>query len=173
MGGRERTWTEGSDASDHYRSINERPVDDISLEFFYRPHTISTMVCCVLGLTWVAFARDPELSWHGNIYTGLIGVLIFFLIISVLTLPNGPFIRPHPALWRCVLGLSILYLLLLQFLLHQDYSTIRGVITWLDPTMVNYTIDSEKVRVKCSKDFKLQLRESSIYVSVDRCRSTA
>ena len=28
---RNRTITEGSDASDHYKSVNERPVDDISL----------------------------------------------------------------------------------------------------------------------------------------------
>ena len=28
---RKRTVTEGSEASDHYKSVNERPVDDISL----------------------------------------------------------------------------------------------------------------------------------------------
>ena len=26
------------------------------------------------------------------------------MILSILTLPNGPFTRPHPAFWRCVLG---------------------------------------------------------------------
>ena len=31
---RNRTFTEGSDASDHYKSVNERPVDDISLGIF-------------------------------------------------------------------------------------------------------------------------------------------
>ena len=69
--------------------------------------------------------RDETVDWHSNIWTGLVGVLTIFMIVSVLTLPNGPFIRPHPALWRCVLGLSILYLLMLQFLVHQDYRTIR------------------------------------------------
>ena len=138
---RQRTLTEGSDASDHYRSVNERPVDDISLgmkkrrrlshdnicklsfsaEFFYKPHTISLMFFCVLGLTYTAFTRDDS-DWHNNILTGLVGVLVFFMIISILTLPNGPFTRPHPALWRCVLGVSILYLLLVQFLLHQVIS---------------------------------------------------
>ena len=132
---RQRTLTEGSDASDHYRSVNERPVDDISLglkvrnkrsevkhfllpEFFYKPHTISLLFFCVLGLTYTAFTRDDS-DWHNNVLTGLVGVLVLFLIVSILTLPNGPFTRPHPALWRCVLGVSILYLLLVQFLLHQ------------------------------------------------------
>jgi phosphatidylserine synthase 1 len=49
-------------------------------------------------------SRDETLDWHSNIYTGLIGVTVFFMMVSVLTLPNGPFTRPHPALWRCVLG---------------------------------------------------------------------
>ena len=76
------------------------------------------MFFCVLGLTYTAFTRD-DADWHNNVLTGLVGVLVLFLIVSILTLPNGPFTRPHPALWRCVLGVSILYLLLVQFLLHQ------------------------------------------------------
>ena len=115
----------------------------LALEFFYQPHTISLLFICVLALTWTAFTRDDS-DWHNNILTGLVGVLIFFMILSILTLPNGPFTRPHPALWRCVLGVSILYLLLLQFLLHQDWATVRSIIVWIDPSMTNYTIDSEK-----------------------------
>jgi len=141
---RRRTQTEGSDASDHFVSINERPVDDISLEFFYQPHTITLLLCCISGLVYIAFTRDDSLDWHNNVYTGMIGVTIFFMIISILAFPNGPFTRPHPALWRCVFGLSVMYLLLLQFLVHQDYNTIRGMIVWIDPKMENYTVNSEK-----------------------------
>merc|ERR1719369_2663594 len=109
------------------------------------------MFVCVVCLTYTAFTRDETRSWNNNVYTGLIGVTIFFMIISILTLPNGPFTRPHPSLWRCILGLSIMYLLLLQFLIHQDYDTIRAAIVWLDPKMTNYTIDSEKeYGVNCS-----------------------
>ena len=128
------TASEGSDASDHFVSINERPVDDIrynfgigygylslpfldfylliiylflnfSLEFFYKPHTLMLMFVCVCGITWTAFTRDQTRDLNSNIVTGLIGVTVFFMIVSTLTLPNGPFTRPHPALWRCVLGL--------------------------------------------------------------------
>jgi len=147
MVGRKRTvslGSEGSDASDHFVSINERPVDDISLEFFYQPHTLLLMFLCVCGITWTAFTRDQTINQSENIMTGLISLAVFFMIISILTLPNGPFTRPHPALWRCVLGLSILYLLLVQFLLHQDWDTVRAIIVWLDPKMTNYTVDSEK-----------------------------
>lgn len=47
----------GSDASDHFVSINERPVDDISLEFFYKPHTITTMFVLAAVVTYTAFTR--------------------------------------------------------------------------------------------------------------------
>ena len=60
MVGRKRTvslGSEGSDASDHFVSINERPVDDISLEFFYKPHTITTMFVLVAVVTYTAFTR--------------------------------------------------------------------------------------------------------------------
>ena len=50
---------------------------------------------------------------------GLCVASTFFLIISALAFPNGPFIRPHPLLWRMVFGLSVLYLLMVQFLIQQ------------------------------------------------------
>jgi len=94
-----RRQTEGSDASDHYKSVNERPVDDISLEFFYQPHTITTMVLTIAFLTYTAFVRDESLDWHSNVLVGLGGVVVIFMIISILhsqmdlsydlTLPSG------------------------------------------------------------------------------------
>jgi phosphatidylserine synthase 1 len=84
---------------------------------------------------------------QANIFTGICGVVAFFLIISVLVFPNGPFIRPHPILWRMVFGLSVMYLLMLQFLIHQDYNTVRSIIVWFDPKMQNYSIDKEKVNI--------------------------
>ena len=75
---------------------------------------------------------------------GLFGVFVFFMIVSVLAFPNGPFTRPHPILWRMVFGCSVMYLLLIQFLIHLDYTAIRSIIVWFDPKMVNYTIDTEK-----------------------------
>ena len=66
------------------------------------------------------------------------------MIVSVLAFPNGPFTRPHPILWRMVFGCSVMYLMIIQFLIHLDYTSIRSIIIWFDPKMVNYTIDTEK-----------------------------
>lgn len=77
--------------------------------------------------------------------------VFFFLIISVLAFPNGPFIRPHPAIWRIVFGLSVLYLLALLFLIFQNYKTVRNILIWLDPNLANFHIDMDKeYGVNCS-----------------------
>lgn len=45
----------------HFRMINEQQVEDITLEFFYRPHTITLLSFTILSLMAFAFTRcaDP------------------------------------------------------------------------------------------------------------------
>ena len=102
-----------------YIEVNDRQVDDISLEFFYKPHTITLLIGCLVFLTFLVFSRDPNADFRGNVLTGCAGVFIFFMVISILAFPNGPFTRPHPIIWRMVFGCSVLYLLIVQFLIHQ------------------------------------------------------
>ncbi len=119
--------------------------DEITLDYFYKPHTITILLLSVSGLVFTAFYRDSSVDVANNLLAGVAGASAFFLIISALAFPNGPFQRPHPILWRVVFGLSVLYLLTVQFLIHQDYATVRSIIVWVDPKMENYSIDAEKV----------------------------
>lgn len=48
---------------------------------------------------------------------------------------DGPFIRPHPAFWRVVLGINLLYELALVFLLFQDLGSARTMMTYIDPAL--------------------------------------
>src|ERR1700733_13874258 len=48
---------------------------------------------------------------------------------------DGPFIRPHPALWRIVLGVNLLYELVLVFLLFQDLDTARSMMVLIDSNL--------------------------------------
>lgn len=48
---------------------------------------------------------------------------------------DGPFIRPHPAFWRIILGLNLLYELALVFLLFQDLQSARTMMTYLDSNL--------------------------------------
>lgn len=42
---------------DIFNSMNERPVDDISLEFFYKPHTIALLVMSIAVVIYTSFTR--------------------------------------------------------------------------------------------------------------------
>lgn len=83
-----------------------------------------------------------------NIWAGMLCVIFFFSIISVLAFPNGPFTRPHPAVWRIIFGLSVLYLLFIIFLMFQNYKVIMEILYWFDPSLRNFNIDMDKVRSK-------------------------
>lgn len=136
---------------DIFNSMNERPVDDISLEFFYKPHTIALLVISISVVLYTSFTRSDE-NIEDNFWAGFLCVIFFFLIISVLAFPNGPFTRPHPAVWRIVFGMSVLYCLALLFLLFQNYNTVKNIFLWLDPALKNFSIDSEKeYGVNCSE----------------------
>lgn len=139
-----------SESIDSFSSINERPVDEISLELFYKPHTITLLLVSIAAVIYSAFVRN-EANIEENIWAGILCVVFFFLIVSVLAFPNGPFTRPHPVVWRIVFGLSVLYQLGLLFLLFQNYKTINGILVWLDPKLKDFHINMDKeYGVNCS-----------------------
>ncbi|KAL5274394.1 PTDSS1 family protein [Megaselia abdita] len=132
-----------SEYEETFVTMNERPVDDISLDFFYKSHTITLLLLSIVAVMYFAFVRD-EANFQDNVWAGMLCVVFFFLIVSVLAFPNGPFTRPHPAVWRILFGCSVLYLLALQFLMFQNYKTIMNIFYWLDPKLQNFHINLEK-----------------------------
>ncbi len=82
-------------------------------------HTISAGVLIGLGLIYVALFEQPHNDTMFNLQRGVVAVVVVFILIGMIHMPNGPFVRPHPALWRLVLCVLILYVLLLIFLLFQ------------------------------------------------------
>lgn len=138
------------DGSDHFYTINEHPVDDISIEFFYKPHTITLLTISILGLLYSALTRSDSVP-EANIWCGFCCLVFFFLIISVLTFPNGPFTRPHPAVWRIVFGISLIYFLCLVFAIYQKYSDVKEVMYWLYPDLRDSKPDEKEYAVNCSQ----------------------
>jgi hypothetical protein len=53
------------------------------------------------------------------LYRGLLAVITVMLLMGLLMFQDGPFVRPHPAIWRVVLAAGVTYLCLLVFLLFQ------------------------------------------------------
>lgn len=52
-------------------------------------------------------------------HSGLGAGAIVLLLIGMLQFRDGPFIRPHPAFWRIVLSASVVYQMILVFVLFQ------------------------------------------------------
>ncbi len=66
---------------------------------------------------------------------GIYSSMIAFLAFSLIQFRDGPFVRPHPAFWRVVLGINLLYELGLVFLLFQDLDSARVMMKYLDPSL--------------------------------------
>jgi len=127
---------------DHHFS-NNKDVEDITLPWAYKPHSGFLLICVLLGLWAYCEDTDDPDSLSTNVHAGLYAVIVVFLVVSAVALPNGAFVRPHPAFWRLMLGLSILYLLILVFLLFQTPSHIAMMLNFFGvDTNANDPLDS-------------------------------
>lgn len=43
--------------TDPFITVNERPVDDISLDLFYKPHTVTLLAVSIISVMYFAFVR--------------------------------------------------------------------------------------------------------------------
>lgn len=45
---------------DTFSNVNEREVEDISLEFFYKPHTITLLAVSIAAVVYFSFIRSVK-----------------------------------------------------------------------------------------------------------------
>jgi len=107
---------------------------DDSVKWVYRP---STLTAAAIGTSLLA-----SLAYNSHIFPrsfqshlGVISGVTVFLVFCMLNFRDGPFRRPHPAFWRIVLGLNLLYFMLLSFLYWTDKSSARELIRYFDPSL--------------------------------------
>jgi len=128
----------------------EQQVEDVTIQFFYKPRSLTLLFFLLSLMLYFAFARDTEVDQHNNFWHGCLGVTFFFLVICLFVCPNGPFVRPHPAVWRLVLGVSIIYTMVLVFALFQSYKDLITIFQFLDPNLKNAKPDTEVYAEDCS-----------------------
>ncbi|THH10295.1 hypothetical protein EW146_g8420 [Bondarzewia mesenterica] len=87
------------------------------------------------ALAYVATTQDVLEEGRDKRRVGAYAAIACFLSFSMIQFRDGPFIRPHPAFWRIVLGVNLLYELALVFLLFQDLGSARTMMTYLDPNL--------------------------------------
>jgi len=101
-----------------------------------RAHTLSFLfVGLALLFVWASKAETTDTVT--NVKTGIVGMAVAFLVFLMLQNPFQAkrFVRPHPAFWRVVLGVAIIYMLLLTFFLFQSKADARRFLTFIDPTL--------------------------------------
>ena len=124
----------------------------VSLRFFYKPITLTALSFGLIVLAYVATTQDvleegqdkrrvyvsslflSRVSTQAN-FSGVYAAIAAFLMFSMIQFRDGPFIRPHPAFWRMILGVNLLYELALVFLLFQDLKTARHMMTYIDSNL--------------------------------------
>ncbi|XP_068637671.1 CDP-diacylglycerol--serine O-phosphatidyltransferase 1-like isoform X2 [Aristolochia californica] len=85
----------------------------------YKPHTITLLLIGACLLIWASGALHPENISPADVVTSVKRVLI----------------RPHPAIWRLVHGMAVVYLIALTFLLFQQRDDAQQFMKYLHPDL--------------------------------------
>ena len=72
---------------------------------------------------------------RSNLWDSIKAVCAAYLLYSALQGPDTHMVRPHPAVWKVMHGLFVLYLLFLVFLLCQETNDARSVLQFLSPDL--------------------------------------
>ena len=67
-----------------YRSLNEQQVEDITLDFFYKPHTLTLLSGLLLALLYTACTRDNS-DETLNVYHGVLTIRLVNLRVETPT----------------------------------------------------------------------------------------
>lgn len=119
--------------------------DDGIHSYFYRAHTAIVLIIVLSALAYTTFFEDHtihEHDWEYNTKRGISWACFVFIAFGITQARDGPFMRPHPAIWRLVLCTSVLYLLFMVFLLFQSASNARNLMKYFDPEIgepLNFT----------------------------------
>ncbi|XP_025886340.1 CDP-diacylglycerol--serine O-phosphatidyltransferase 1 isoform X1 [Solanum lycopersicum] len=105
----------------------------------YKPRTITLLLIGACFLIWASGALEPQSTSSSDVTTsvkrGILAMVAVYLAYSLLQAPSTVLIRPHPAIWRLVHGMAVIYLVALTFLLFQRRDDARQFMTFLHPDL--------------------------------------
>ncbi|KAJ6810151.1 putative CDP-diacylglycerol--serine O-phosphatidyltransferase 1 isoform X1 [Iris pallida] len=126
-------------SQDVHDAMNDFGEFDPWTAWAYKPRTISLLLMGTCFLIWASGALDPESTASHDMATsvkrGVWAMIAVFLAYSLLQAPSTVLIRPHPAIWRLVHGMAVLYLVALTFLLFQNRDDAREFMKFLHPDL--------------------------------------
>eukprot|EP00050_Salpingoeca_kvevrii_P014226 m.33995 g.33995 ORF g.33995 m.33995 type:complete len:253 (-) comp5638_c0_seq3:877-1635(-) len=87
------------------------------------PRQVALLFGTLCWLLYFIMTRDNDAPF--NINPSLVAVAVVFLMYCILQVRDGLVFRPHPAVWRVIHGMGVIYVLLLVALSVQDLETAR------------------------------------------------
>ncbi|KAL1925447.1 uncharacterized protein VTP21DRAFT_330 [Calcarisporiella thermophila] len=136
--------------------------EDATKSFFLHPRTLTILALMLLALVYVAMTPEID-DTTTNVKFGIFAAIMVFILIGTLQFPDGPFIRPHPAIWRAVLSISVLYQMTLVFLLYMNKNDARKLFSYIDPTL-GVELPERSYAENCKITVHNVLAQSDIFV---------
>ena len=119
----------------NYANGENCPVVEVSIPWLYESHSV-WVLSVVSVVIWFASNRaGPHDSAMDAVLAAVPYAVSIFLAVGLFAFPSGPFIRPHPIVWKLVFGVSVLYLVVLVGLLVPSPVQTRTILHALDPTI--------------------------------------
>lgn len=118
---------------------------DPATSFLYKPRTITAGALGLTALLYFSRTFQPppepldsvlaEQQSYNNAYAGIWAVVFAYLGYSLVQGPRTCMVRPHPAVWRLIHGVLLVYLLFCIFLLFQNVTGARQFLRHLFPEL--------------------------------------
>eukprot|EP00796_Vickermania_ingenoplastis_P009029 gene9029-6331_t len=83
-------------------------------------------------------AGEPVDVADAQLRLGLLAAIVTMITIGGVYFPSTLLTRPHPAIWRMMLAMGIMYNLLLVFLLFQCDKMPAAIVRWYDPSVPDH-----------------------------------
>lgn len=105
----------------------------------YQPRSVTALLIGAAVLVFWSGALQPSPPETGNpvghVKGGVLAMIAVFLGYCLMQAPNTILIRPHPAVWRLMHGVAVVYLMFLTFLLFQTRDGARQFLRHLHPDL--------------------------------------
>ena len=116
----------------HFQWIESKPVPQVTLPWLYESHTNVVLMVVSAAVLLIPFLFEPYATMREGLLKGGYLVTAMFLAVGINAFPHGPFVRPHPVVWRVVFGVSLGYLVMLTSLLMLSADQMREAVNWVD-----------------------------------------
>jgi len=149
--------------STSYANGENCPVVDVSIPWLYESHSVWVLSIVSVVIWYAANRSGPFDSLSDALWACVPYAVSIFLAVGLFAFPSGPFIRPHPILWKIVFGLSVLYLLFLIVLLVPSPAQSRALLNAIDPS-VGIPFELPLYAEDCSLSWDLMKDKFDVFV---------